>query len=49
MINKAAQKLGRLGGEATKKKYGAEHYKKLAEHMNKVRKQKKEIAQESRN
>lgn len=32
--NPAAQALGRLGGEATKKKYGKAHYQKLAANMN---------------
>lgn len=36
-MNKAAQQLGKKGGMVTKKKYGKKHYKKLAEHMNKVR------------
>jgi len=42
MKNKHAKALGRLGGLATKKKYGKEHYKKLAENMNKKIKEKKE-------
>ena len=37
MVNKSAQELGRLGGQATKKKYGKAHYQKLAENMNKKR------------
>lgn len=37
MKNKSAQQLGKLGGLATKKKYGKEHYQKLAENMNKKR------------
>lgn len=41
MKNKHAQELGKLGGQATKKKYGKAHYLKLAEHMNKVRESKK--------
>lgn len=27
-MNKAAQKLGKLGGQATKKKYGKKHFSK---------------------
>ena len=34
--NKSAIELGRLGGQATKKKYGKAHYQKLAQHMNEV-------------
>ncbi len=41
MTNKAAQKLGRLGGLATKKKYGKKHYQRLAESMNRKLKEKK--------
>lgn len=37
-----AQELGKLGGQATVKKHGKEHYRRLAEHMNKVRKDRKE-------
>ena len=32
-----AQALGSKGGKATSKKYGKEHYRKLAENMNKKR------------
>ena len=39
--NKHAVKLGRKGGLATKKKYGKKHYQKLAENMNRKRKQNK--------
>ena len=28
--NKYAQKLGKKGGEATKKKYGSDHFRELA-------------------
>jgi len=35
MKNKHAQILGKLGGQATKKKYGKAHYQRLAENMNK--------------
>jgi hypothetical protein len=41
MKNKAAQELGKLGGQATKKKHGTAHYRKLAEHMNRVRAEKR--------
>jgi len=27
----ASRKLGKLGGETTKKKYGVEHYKRISE------------------
>jgi len=40
MTNKHAKALGKLGGFATKKKYGKEHYQKLAENMNKKIKEK---------
>ena len=40
MKNKHAQVLGKLGGLATKKKYGKAHYQKLAENMNKKKKEK---------
>lgn len=30
MKNKNAQLLGSLGGQATKKKYGSEHFKRIA-------------------
>ena len=33
MTNLEAQKLGRLGGLATKRKYGPEYYKKLSKIM----------------
>jgi len=33
---------GKKGGETTKRLYGYEHYKKLAEHMNEVKKAKRE-------
>jgi len=36
------RKGGLIGGAVTKKRYGYEHYRKLAEHMNKVKKEKKE-------
>lgn len=36
-IKGMAQALGSLGGKATKKKYGKEHYRKLAKNMNKKR------------
>ena len=42
MSNAAAKKLGRLGGLATKKKYGKAHYQKLAENMNRKIREKKE-------
>ena len=38
MKNKHAQALGKLGGQATKKKYGKAHYQKLAENMNRKKK-----------
>lgn len=38
MKNKAAQQLGKMGGLATSKKYGREHYLKLAENMNRKKK-----------
>jgi hypothetical protein len=41
-MNKSAQKLGKLGGQATKAKHGKAHYQKLAEHMNKIVKSKKQ-------
>jgi len=41
MTNEHARILGRLGGLATKKKYGKKHYQKLAENMNKKLKEKK--------
>jgi hypothetical protein len=41
-VNSSAQKLGKLGGQATKKKYGKTHYQKLAKHMNEVVKLKKQ-------
>lgn len=37
-----AKALGSLGGKKTSKKYGKEHYKKLAAHMNKVKAERKE-------
>lgn len=40
MTNKAAQSLGKLGGLATRKKYGKEHYQKLAANMNAKKKAK---------
>jgi hypothetical protein len=40
-VKEAQRELGRQGGLTTKKKYGKEHYQKLAEHMNKVRAEKK--------
>lgn len=43
MTSKAAQQLGRKGGKATSKKYGPDHYKKLAEHMNKVLAKRKKL------
>lgn len=42
MTNAAAKKLGRLGGLATKKKYGKKHYQMLAENMNRKIKEEKE-------
>lgn len=36
-----AKALGSLGGKKTFKKHGKKHYQKLAEHMNKVRAEKK--------
>ncbi len=42
-IKKALQELGRQGGLKTKKKYGKEHYQKLAKHMNEVKRQKKQV------
>lgn len=36
MTSKAAQELGKKGGEATLKKYGKKHYQKLAENMNRI-------------
>ena len=36
-----AKKLGSMGGKATSKKYGKGHYQKLAENMNKKKKEKK--------
>lgn len=41
LLKEEQRKLGRQGGLTTKKKYGKDHYKKLAEHMNKVRAAKK--------
>ena len=41
--NKAAVELGRLGGLATKKKYGKAHYQRLADNMNRKLKKKKNI------
>ena len=38
--NRHAQVLGKLGGLATKKKYGKAHYKRLAENMNRKKKAK---------
>lgn len=35
MVGQSASMLGRLGGKATKKKYGKAHYQKLAANMNK--------------
>ena len=29
MTNEAAKQLGKLGGEATKAKYGSDHFKKI--------------------
>lgn len=49
MKNPNAQSLGKLGGEATKKKYGKEHYRKLAENMNKKIKEKKALATQNIN
>ena len=34
-VGQSASMLGKLGGLATKKKYGKEHYQKLAANMNK--------------
>ena len=33
MTNTNAKALGKLGGEATKRKYGAEYYKRLSKIM----------------
>jgi hypothetical protein len=41
MKNKNAVNLGKLGGKATSKKLGVEHYRELAQHMNEVKKSKK--------
>jgi len=49
MINKNAQKLGKLGGLATKKKHGKKHYQMLAENMNKKIKEKKKNEKNKRN
>ncbi len=35
-------KKGKKGGLATKAKYGVEHYRERAAHMNKVRKEKRD-------
>lgn len=42
-MNKSAQELGKLGGQATKNKYGRTHYQKLAKHMNEVIKEKNSL------
>lgn len=42
-----ARGLGKLGGQATKKKYGKEHYQKLAKNMNEKRWGKKLESQKS--
>lgn len=42
---KIMREMGSIGGKKTMQKHGADHYKKLAEHMNEVRAQKK-IAKE---
>ena len=34
-VGQSASMLGKLGGLATKKKYGKKHYQKLAQNMNK--------------
>ena len=38
----AAGILGSLGGRSTSDKYGKDHYRKLAEHMNRKRREKKQ-------
>lgn len=35
------KQMARLGGLAVSKKYGRDHYLRLAEHMNKMKKEKK--------
>jgi hypothetical protein len=35
------KEIGKKGGTTTKQRHGKEHYQRLAEHMNQVRKQKK--------
>ena len=36
--------LGSLGGRSTSDKYGKEHYRKLAENMNRKRREKRELS-----
>ena len=35
------RKIGSMGGKATLRKHGKEHYRKLAAHMNQIKKDKK--------
>ena len=41
MTNANAKALGKLGGEATKRKYGPEYYKKLSKIMVEAKRAKK--------
>ena len=43
-INKAAKALGSMGGKATRDRYGKEHYRRLAQNMNRKILEKKRVS-----
>jgi hypothetical protein len=43
-INKAAKALGSMGGKSTRDRYGKEHYRRLAQNMNRKIMEKKRLS-----